>query len=106
MRGEEKREKLAAWEREQADGEGGPRGVESWCWARRGRRERFLFFFFFYFKTISKSNLNHFVFWIKTTHYKNTNAPACMHNHVSKPYDEFYFNEKLLFPIFYEHKNT
>ena len=67
-------------------------------WAGRGRRELSPFF--------SKPNLNHFEFWIKTTHYKNTNAPACMHNHVSKPYDEFYFNEKLLFPIFYEHKNT
>ena len=30
---------------------------------------------------------------------------TCMLKHVSKPYDEFYFIEKLLFPMFYERKN-
>ena len=68
-----------------------------------------LFFFrFFFFKAIvnfiCKSNFNHFKFSIKTTQSNTSNARACMHKHVAKPYDEFKFNEKIYFPMFYEHK--
>jgi len=55
--------------------------------------EDFSFYFiFFYFKVIFKSfrtQFESFCVFVKTTHYKNTNAPACMHNNVAKPYDKF-----------------
>ena len=48
-------------------------------------------FLFFYFKAIFiyKSNFNYFKFSIKTTQSNKSNARACMHKHVAKPYDEF-----------------
>jgi len=52
---------------------------------------KFSFLFFFYFKAIFiyKSNFNYFKFSIKTTQPNTSNARACMHKHVAKPYDEF-----------------
>ena len=50
-------------------------------------------FLFFYFKPlfnfICKSNLNHSKSSIKTTQPNTSNARACMHKHVAKPYGEF-----------------
>ena len=50
-------------------------------------------FLFFYFKAlfnfICKSNLNHSKSSIKTTQPNTSNARACIHKHVAKPYDEF-----------------
>ena len=63
-------------------------------------------FLFFYFKANFKSILNSFRILDSTTHYNKSNAPACMHNNIAKPYDKFYNNENYYFPMFHEHKNT
>ena len=61
-------------------------------------------FLFFYFKaifnlfqkaiqTILNLNSNHSI--------NKSNAPACMHNHVAIPYDEFLIlGKKIIFPYF------
>jgi len=53
----------------------------------------FYFQIFFSFNSkpflITKSNFNYFKFSIKTTQPNTSNARACMHKHVAKPYDEF-----------------
>jgi len=56
--------------------------------------EDFSFYFYFllfqsHFQILFKTQFESFCIFVKTTHYKNTNALACMHNNVAKPYDKF-----------------
>jgi hypothetical protein len=63
-------------------------------WPREDRERVFFFslsvsFISKSFQILFKTQFESFCFLVKTTHYKNTNAPACMHNNVAKPYDKF-----------------
>jgi hypothetical protein len=64
------------------------------CSGQKLRRKKgegnFLFLLFLKaFQIHFQKNLNSFSVLVKTTQHKNSNAAACMHNHVARPYSEF-----------------